>query len=55
MRIDIATLFPDLCDTVMSESIIGRARRKECFELHCHQIRDYTLNKQRQEIGRAHV
>ena len=48
MRIDIATLFPDLCDTVMSESIIGRARRKECFELHCHQIRDYTLNKQRQ-------
>ena len=45
MRIDIATLFPDLCDTVMSESIIGRARRKECFELHCHQIR---------EIGRAH-
>lgn len=48
MRIDIATLFPQLCETVMSESIIGRARKKELFELHCHQIRDYTLNKQKQ-------
>ncbi len=48
MRIDIATLFPELCDSVMSESIIGRARKKELFELHCHQIRDYTLNKQKQ-------
>lgn len=48
MRIDIATLFPQLCDSVMSESIIGRARKKELFELHCHQIRDYTLNKQKQ-------
>ena len=32
MRIDIATLFPQLCDSVMSESIIGRARKKELFE-----------------------
>lgn len=48
MRIDIATLFPELCDTVMSESIIGRAKKKELFELHCHQIREYTLNKQKQ-------
>ncbi len=27
MRIEIATLFPDMCETVLSESIIGRARR----------------------------
>ena len=26
MRIDILTLFPEMCDTVLRESIIGRAR-----------------------------
>lgn len=25
MRIDILTLFPEMCETVMAESIIGRA------------------------------
>ena len=29
-------------------SIIGRAARRGCIETHCHQIRDYTLNKQKQ-------
>lgn len=48
IRIDIATLFPEMCDTVMNESIIGRARREGKFELHCHNIRDYTVQKQRQ-------
>ena len=28
MRIDILTLFPEMCDAVMSESVIGRARKK---------------------------
>ncbi len=27
MRIDIATLFPDMCETILNESILGRARR----------------------------
>lgn len=48
IRIDIATLFPEMCETVMSESIIGRARREGKFELYCHNIRDYTVQKQRQ-------
>lgn len=48
MRIDIATLFPEMCERVLSESIIGRAEKKGCIETHCHQIRDYTLNKQKQ-------
>ena len=48
MRIDIVTLFPELCDTFLSASILGRARAKNLFEAHCHQIRDYTLNKQKQ-------
>ena len=45
MRIDIATLFPDMCETVLNESIIGRARKNELVTLYCHNIRDYTHDK----------
>lgn len=31
----------------MGESIIGRARKAGKIELHCHQIREYTLDKHR--------
>ena len=48
MRIDILTLFPELCRTVMGESIIGRAWEKGLIDVACHNIRDYTDNKQRQ-------
>ena len=48
MRIDILTLFPDMGERVLSESIIGRARAKGILEIHCHQIRDYTTNRQNQ-------
>ncbi len=48
MRIDIATLFPEMCENVLSQSIIGRAEKKGAIETHCHQIRDYTLNRQKQ-------
>ncbi len=47
MRIDIATLFPEICEAYLSESIIGRARAKGIFEVNCHNIRDYTLDKHR--------
>lgn len=47
MRIDVATLFPDMCETVLSESIIGRARKRELVSINCHNIRDYTLDKHR--------
>lgn len=48
MRIDLMTLFPEMCERVMSESIIGRAREKGILDIHCHQIREYTTNKQNQ-------
>ena len=48
MRIDIVTLFPELCDSFLHASILGRAADKGLFEAHCHQIRDYTKNKQKQ-------
>lgn len=47
MRIDIATLFPEMCEAVLGESIIGRARKSGAINVACHQIRDYTLDKHR--------
>lgn len=45
MRIDIATLFPEMCEAVLSTSIIGRARRAGFIELYCHNIRDFSEDK----------
>ncbi len=47
MRIDIATLFPEMCETVLSESIIGRARKAGKLDIRCRNIRDYSLDKHR--------
>lgn len=46
MRIDIMTLFPDTVNSVLHESIIGRAAKKGIIEINCIQIRDFTENKQ---------
>lgn len=45
MRIDILTLFPEMCETVMSESIIGRARAANKVDIVCTNIRDFAGNK----------
>lgn len=45
MRIDILTLFPEMCESVLSESIIGRAREKGVVEIVCTDIRDFANNK----------
>ncbi len=45
MIIDIMTLFPEMCETVLSESIIGRARKKDIISIQCHQIREFAYDK----------
>ena len=45
MRIDILTLFPEMCESVLGESIIGRARKDGFVEINCRQIRDYSTDK----------
>lgn len=47
MRIDILTLFPDMFEAVLRESIIGRAASKQIVELGFHNIRDYSESKQK--------
>ncbi len=45
MRIDIMTLFPEMCNAVMNESIIGRAQKANKVEIYCTNIRDFAGNK----------
>lgn len=47
IRINIATLFPEMCEAFLSESIIGRARKSGAVEIGCRNIRSYTLDKHR--------
>lgn len=47
MRINIATLFPEMCENVVSTSIIGRARNAGKIEINVYNIRDYSANKHR--------
>ncbi len=45
MRIDIMTLFPEMCENVLSSSVLGRARENGYVDIRCHNIRDFTLDK----------
>lgn len=47
MKISILTLFPEMCNAYLSESIIGRARAAGKVEIDCVDIRDYTKDKHR--------
>ena len=47
MIFDIMTLFPDLVNYVLGESIIGRAQKSGAIEVCCHNIRDYSEDKHR--------
>lgn len=47
MNIDIMTLFPEFVDSILSESIIGRARKSGKLSVEAHNIRDYSEDKHR--------
>lgn len=47
MRFDVLTLFPDMFEAVLGDSIIGRAREKGLVELNFINIRDFSKNKHR--------
>ena len=54
IRIDIATLFPDMCESYLSESIVGRGRKAGHIDIHCHNIRDYAGNKHNRVDDKAY-
>lgn len=45
MRIDCLTLFPQMMQAVLEESIIGRAARGGILDIRCTNIRDFAQNK----------
>jgi tRNA (guanine37-N1)-methyltransferase len=45
MRFDILTLFPEMMNSILNESIIGRAIKNEILEINCVNIRDFAQNK----------
>jgi len=45
MRIDIVTLFPEICRAPLNESMMKRAQEKSIVELHIHNLRDWTADK----------
>ena len=47
MRIDILTLLPQLLESPFSDSILKRAQDKGCVEIHVHNIRNYSTNRQK--------
>jgi tRNA (guanine37-N1)-methyltransferase len=47
MRIDILTLFPNICTGPLNESMMKRAQAQGALDLHVHNIRDWTTDKHR--------
>ncbi len=45
MRFDVLTIFPELFNHVMNESVIGRAQKNGIITVNALNIRDYTNNK----------
>jgi tRNA (guanine37-N1)-methyltransferase len=45
MRIDILTLFPEICRAPLNASMMKRAQESGALELHIHNLRDWTTDK----------
>lgn len=48
MKIDVLTLFPNMFENFLTESIIKRAINDKKIEINIHNIRDYTIYKNNQ-------
>jgi tRNA (guanine37-N1)-methyltransferase len=45
MRIDILTLFPEICRAPLNESMMKRAQENGALDLRIHNLRDWTTDK----------
>jgi len=45
MKIDIVTLFPEICRAPLNESMMKRAQEKGAVDIHIHNLRDWTADK----------
>ncbi|MDX9980181.1 MAG: tRNA (guanosine(37)-N1)-methyltransferase TrmD [Lentisphaeria bacterium] len=47
MRVDLITLFPDICAGPLRESIIGRAQARGLVQIHCTDPRQFASDRHR--------
>ena len=47
MRFDIITVLPALLESPFAHSILQRAQKKGKAQIHIHNLRDFTSNKQK--------
>jgi tRNA (guanine37-N1)-methyltransferase len=45
VRVDIITLFPELCRVPLGESMMGRAQETGALDLRVHNLRDWTTDR----------
>lgn len=45
MRFDILTIFPNIFDSYLNESILKRAQKNKLIEIHIHDIRKFSKDK----------
>jgi tRNA (guanine37-N1)-methyltransferase len=45
MKIDILTLFPEMCRAPLSESMMKRAQQNQIIDLQIHNLREWTTDK----------
>lgn len=54
MKIDILTLFPNMLDGLLSESILKHARKKKLITINVHNIRDQAFDKHKMTDDRPY-
>ncbi|MBI2053509.1 MAG: tRNA (guanosine(37)-N1)-methyltransferase TrmD, partial [Candidatus Sungbacteria bacterium] len=50
MRFDVITIFPQMIDAYMNESIIKRAREKKLIQSYAHNLRDFSADKKHKKV-----
>ena len=54
MRFDIITIFPNIFDSYLNESIIKRAREKKLVDIRMHDVRKFTIDKHKKVDDRPY-
>ncbi len=53
MRFDIVTIFPNIFDSYLKESLIARAQEKKIIEIKIHNLRDFAIGKHKKAALRT--
>ena len=52
MRFDIITIFPQIFDSYLNESILKRAQKKKLIQIKVHNLRDFSVGRGLMRTGR---